>query len=99
MTGKPRNTKRVHEPDPDEPLTDDEFERGYGAMLARKARAKTGLTQQAFSDRYRIPVASVRDWEQGRRAPDAAARNYLLVIAKLPAEVAKALGESRRRVA
>lgn len=26
----------------DAPLTDDEFERGYGAMLARTARAATG---------------------------------------------------------
>lgn len=63
-----KNTRRAREPDPDAPLTDDEFERGYGAMLARKARSKTGLTQQAFADRYGIPVASVRDWEQGRRA-------------------------------
>jgi putative transcriptional regulator len=33
----------------------------------------------------------LRDWEQGRRAPDAAAQSYLRVIAFMPDEVAKAL--------
>lgn len=30
-------------------------------------RLKTGLSQQEFGERYNIPVASIRDWEQGRR--------------------------------
>lgn len=79
------------EPDEDAPLSDEEFERGVGAMLARKARASTGLAQPAFAERYGIPVASLRDWEQGRRVPDAAAQSYLRVIARLPDAVAEAL--------
>jgi putative transcriptional regulator len=38
-------------------------------ILARSARAKTGLTQQAFADRIKTPVATLRDWEQGRFEP------------------------------
>jgi hypothetical protein len=30
--------------------------------------------------RYQIPYTTLRDWEQGRRKPDAAARAYLRVI-------------------
>lgn len=80
--------------DPDTPLTDEEFERGLVAQLARRARAAAGLSQTAFASRYGIPVASLRDWEQGRRVPDAAAQSYLRVIARLPGPVAEALSGS-----
>jgi len=79
------------EPDPDAPLTDDEFERGRGAYLVERARQAAGLSQAAFARRYGIPLGSVRDWEQGRRAPDAAAHVFLRVIATMPDEVAAAL--------
>lgn len=79
------------EPDADAPLTDAEFERGYGTMLARRARAATGLSQSVFASRFGIPVGSLRDWEQGRRIPDAATKNYLRVIARIPNAVMKAL--------
>lgn len=82
------------EPDADAPLTDDEFQRGQTAMLARRARAETGLSQRAFAERYGIPAASLRDWEQGRRKPDNAAQSYLRVIARMPNDVAKALHDA-----
>ena len=95
MTAKPTVTKTLSdEPDDDAPLTDDEFQRGQTAMLARGARAKTGLSQTAFSERYGIPAASLRDWEQGRRKPDTATQSYLRVIAKIPEDVAKVLHEA-----
>jgi len=94
MTEKPGDTSPPpDEPDADAPLSDDEFARGHGAMLARRARAATTLSQEAFAARYGIPAGSLRDWEQGRRAPDAAARSYLRVIARLPEDVARALTE------
>lgn len=80
--------------DPDTPLTDEEFERGLAAMLARRARAATGLSQAAFAERYGIPAGSLRDWEQGRRLPDAAAQSYLRVIARMPEDVARALHDA-----
>jgi putative transcriptional regulator len=55
-------------------------------------RADLGLTQAAFAKKFQIPVATIRDWEQGRRQPDQAARNFLRVVAKNPKAVMKALG-------
>ena len=43
-------------------------------------RAKTGLTQEEFSLRYAISLASLRDWEQDRYFPDPTARAYLTII-------------------
>ena len=75
----------------DAPLSDEEFARGLGAMLARRARSATGLSQVAFAKLYGVPTSSLRDWEQGRRTPDAAAQSYLRVIIKMPDEVARVL--------
>ena len=95
MTAKRDDIMRPRgEPDADAPLTDEEFDRGYGAMLARRARAAAGLSQAAFAAQYGIPAASLRDWEQGRRAPDAATQSYLRVIARMPEAVAKALHDA-----
>ena len=38
-------------------------------ILVRSARTKTGLSQQAFADLINTPVATLRDWEQGRFSP------------------------------
>jgi putative transcriptional regulator len=55
----------------------------------KKLRERLGLTQEAFAATYRIPVGTLRDWEQGRKNPDAPARAYLLVIQKNPEVVAE----------
>jgi len=47
-------------------------------------RQKLGMTQEEFGIRYGLTLARVRDWEQGRSAPDGAARAYLRVIEKEP---------------
>jgi putative transcriptional regulator len=49
------------------------------------------VTQAAFAGRFGFSAAAVRDWEQGRRKPDAAARVLLLVIAHNPAAVDAAI--------
>jgi putative transcriptional regulator len=54
-------------------------------------RKKTGLTQEEFSIRYAINLASLRDWEQGRFSPDPTARAYLTIIDRDRAAVEKAL--------
>ena len=43
-------------------------------------RAKTRLSQAKFADKLRVPVATVRDWEQHRRSPDAPARTLLGMV-------------------
>jgi len=60
----------------------------------KKLRERLGLTQETFAATYRIPVGTLRDWEQCRKFPDAPARAYLTVIAKNPAAVAQMLSEA-----
>ncbi|MFN0045845.1 MAG: helix-turn-helix domain-containing protein [Sphingorhabdus sp.] len=43
-------------------------------------RAKTKLTQVKFASKLRLPVGTVRDWEQHRRSPDAPARTLLGMV-------------------
>ena len=57
----------------------------------RAIREGLGLSQQAFARAYRIPLATLKGWEQGRRNPDATASAYLSVIAHLPTQAREAL--------
>jgi len=57
-------------------------------------RRALGLTQEEFAARYRIPLGTLRDWEQQRTEPDQPAKAYLRVIAAEPAAAAKALNRS-----
>ena len=43
-------------------------------------RAKTKLSQVKFAAKIRVPVATLRDWEQNRRSPDAPARTLLGMV-------------------
>ncbi|MGF7213072.1 DNA-binding transcriptional regulator YiaG [Skermanella aerolata] len=54
-------------------------------------RLRLWLRQEDFAVRYQIPYTTVRDWEQGRRQPDAAARAYLRVIDRDPDHIAALL--------
>lgn len=54
-------------------------------------RRKLHLSQEEFAQRYRIPLLTLRNWELGRRLPDAPAAAYLHVIAKCPREISEAL--------
>ena len=49
------------------------------------------LSQEDFAARFHIPIGTLRDWEQGRKEPDAAAKAYLRVIAREPDAVRRAL--------
>lgn len=53
-------------------------------LLVRKAREKSGLTQQAFADCIATPVATLRDWEQGRFAPPGGVLCLLRLIVRHP---------------
>ena len=62
-----------------------------GEVDVRAIRGRLGLSQEAFARRFRFSVASVREWGQGRRRPEAAARTLLRVIAHNPQAVTEAL--------
>jgi putative transcriptional regulator len=54
-------------------------------------RSRLGLSQPEFAARFRVPVGTLRDWEQARAtAPDFAIA-YIRVIGAHPDIVAKAL--------
>jgi putative transcriptional regulator len=64
-------------------------ERGLRARLIRMTRTKLGLSQSEFATRFRVPVGTLRDWEQARvTAPDFAVA-YVRVIGEHPEMVAK----------
>jgi putative transcriptional regulator len=54
-------------------------------------RKRLKMTQEEFARALRIPVATLRNWEQGRNAIDPAARSLLIVLAKNPELVLRTL--------
>ena len=73
------------------PMTPEEMAKARPVPRVRTLRRALGLTQEEFSARYRIPIGTLRDWEQGRSEPDQPARAYLAVIARDPEGVRRAL--------
>ncbi len=53
-------------------------------ILIRQARKKTGLTQSVFATRIQTPVATLRDWEQGRFPPPGGIMCLFRLIDKHP---------------
>ena len=81
--------------DPDNPpLTPARLAAMKRVPQARVVRRALGLTQEAFADRFGIPLGTLRDWEQGKCEPDQTARAYLRVIARDPEAVARALRQA-----
>lgn len=54
-------------------------------------RKHLGMTQSEFAKALRIPLSTLRNWEQGRVLPDPAARSLLTIVAKNPRIALKAL--------
>ncbi len=59
----------------------------------RDLRRRAGMTQMEFAERLGVPVETIRNWEQGKRAPRGPARALLAVIAHAPETVFAALGK------
>ena len=57
----------------------------------RGLRRRAQLTQLEFAARLGVPVETIRNWEQGKRAPRGPARALLAVIAHSPETVFAAL--------
>ena len=90
MTDEERHAAALSDPDA-QPLTPEDFKRMKRTPRAKIIRRALGLTQEEFSARFRIPLGTLRDWEQGAAEPDQAARAYLKVIAVDPGAVCRAL--------
>ncbi len=62
------------------------------AIQVKEIREATGLTQVQFAQRIGIEVATLRNWEQGRREPTGPAKALLTAIKNDPKHVLQALG-------
>ena len=87
MTDEDIARQVAENPDAAPILSDEEA----ATAMVRGVRKRLGLSQAAFAARYRIPIGTLRDWEQSRKRPDATAQAYLRVIAREPETVARAL--------
>ena len=66
----------------------------------KAVRAKLGASQTEFALMIGVSVATLRNWEQGRRTPDGPALALLRVAARNPQVVADALhGDTKRGAA
>jgi putative transcriptional regulator len=84
------------ESDPDaQPATPEQLRAARRVPVTKTLRRALALTQEEFAARYRIPIGTLRDWEQGRCEPDQPSRAYLSVIAHDPEGVKRALAGKR----
>ncbi len=90
MTVEEKHAAAMSDPD-NPPLTPEQLARFKRVPAAKRIRHKLGMSQEAFADRFHIPLGTLRDWEQHRAEPDQAARAYLQVIEREPAAVERAL--------
>lgn len=90
MTDEEAEANALDDPD-NPPMTEEQFRAAPRMPRVKVIRRALRLTQEEFSARYRIPLGTLRDWEQGRSEPDQPARAYLKVIAVDPERTAAAL--------
>ena len=64
-----------------------------GSLAVRDLRRRACLTQMEFAAKLGVPVETIRNWEQGKRAPRGPARALLAVIAHAPDTVFQALAK------
>ncbi|MDR1251950.1 MAG: helix-turn-helix domain-containing protein [Treponema sp.] len=59
----------------------------------KSIRHQMGLSQSEFARRFGLSLYTLRNWEQGKRHPDPAAKAYLKIIEKAPELALKVLSE------
>jgi putative transcriptional regulator len=70
-----KQRRAAAQPDPDNrPMTDKEWAAAPRVPRVSTIRRALKLSQEEFADAFHIPIGTLRDWEQGRKEPDAAAR-------------------------
>ncbi|MGC8491881.1 MAG: helix-turn-helix domain-containing protein [Syntrophobacteraceae bacterium] len=90
MTEEQRHRAALSDRDA-QPITPDNIEGMKRTPQVSVIRRALGLSQEEFATRFHIPLGTLRDWEQRRKEPDAAAKAYLTVIACNPKAVSDAL--------
>ncbi len=65
------------------------------AVLPQEVRKRLGMTQVEFAALLRVPVATLRNWEQDRFVMEPAARTLLRVVDREPEAALRALRRPR----
>jgi putative transcriptional regulator len=70
-----------------------QFKRVHPAKMIdiKRVRARLHLSQEKFAKYFGVNIRTLQEWEQGRRMPTTIARNFLIVIAREPEAVQRAL--------
>jgi DNA-binding transcriptional regulator YiaG len=68
--------------------------RSYGGSDMKAIRLALRMSQHHFAAAYRMPLPTLKNWEQGRRMPDAPAAAYLLAIKRRPKEIMEAVARA-----
>jgi len=63
---------------------DDDLAMRDAGKYAARVRKKMGLSQQEFSRKIGVPLETIRNWEQGKRAPTGAAKALLRILDRSP---------------
>ncbi len=64
-------------------------------IAPKNLRRRLQMTQEQFAEAIGLPVATLRNWEQGRNAIDPAGRSLLILIARDPDAALAALAAAR----
>ncbi len=65
------------------------------SQQVRALRNRLDLTQEQFSEKYRIPLGNLRNWEQDRnKKPDSASQLLISLIDEFPDDVANLIAKS-----
>jgi putative transcriptional regulator len=63
----------------------------FASIDVKGIRSKLGQSQAEFAQMIGVSIATLQNWEQGRRRPEGPARALLKVVAKNPKAVSAAL--------
>jgi putative transcriptional regulator len=66
----------------------------FPAIDIAAIRKKSGATQDGFARQIGVSIATLRNWEQGRRQPEGPARILLSMLARDPGIVKRMLSEA-----
>jgi putative transcriptional regulator len=61
------------------------------SVSVKEIREKLNMTQEEFSKSFGVSLATIQNWEQGRRSPEGPARVLLKLIMRQPNLVKEAL--------
>jgi putative transcriptional regulator len=81
--------------DPDaQPIDPEALAKMRRVSRVKSLRQRLGMTQVEFAEAFRLPISTLRDWEQLRTTPDAPARALLQAIEREPETMRRLLSQA-----